>query len=153
MEVKKRLANVNGRFHEIFYYTINLDEEKVKVDYAFTDYGDRIVVFHQETKNVDDDIVEIGDIGNLYIWDEEEQRILRLELYEKEVYTKYHRTSKNKKIIRTRYWIKTQYKRKTSTEPTFEPMFYIIGLEGIYLTTEQVEEMLKGYKKISWSSK
>lgn len=153
MKVKKRLEKISGQFHEIYYYTINLDEENVKVEYAFTDYGDKVIVFHQETKNVDDNIVEVGDNEVLYLWDEEEQKILRLELYEKEIYTIYHRTSKNKKTIRTRYWIKKQYKRKPSTEPTYEPMFYIVGLDGIRLNTEQVEAMLKGYQKINCNSK
>ena len=154
MKAVKRLEMVGGELQEIYYFTMNLDEEKVKVDYAFTNHGDRVIVFDQEVKNVDDDITEIGDIGKLYIWDKEEDRILQLELYKKEVYTKYYRTIKNKKIIRTHFWIKKQYKRKENADLTYEPMFDFLGLEKIYMDSQRIEEeLLKNYKKVNWNSK
>lgn len=137
-------ANMKG---SIYFYTMNLDEKAMKIRYVNTQYGGKQLEFVQDFINETDSSMEIATMDRIYIWDKEEQKILRYDFHSAVVKVENFRTRRNRRLS-TYYKFVGAYTRREGTAPIYECMFPIVEFENILLPTEQVEEMLKEYEKV-----
>ena len=137
-------ANMQGT---VYFYTMNLDEEALKVQYISNRYSGKQLEIVQNFISETDCNMEIATIDRIYIWDKEEQQILRYDFHSTVVKVENFKTRRNRRLS-TYYKFVGAYMRKEGTVPKYEYMFPIVEFENILLPTAQVEEILKEYKKV-----